>query len=534
MNASYSPGLDQDGAAGSQGVTEGRRAAQLFGALFILLGITAMIWLVIAVVRDPGIRAAVAGTPGQDGRPPSLIIAFLTQFGIVMPALVVGLGALAIRLGFWLRTQDVIAARWAQVVLGWLLVGSLVVVAFTGIGVLADTFAQDAGQAGLAQILPPLVAMLASILFAAALYWLNRNGQRVFYGREQLGSRETRLAWTLLIPTLAVFILVAARPVEQTFIRSLTDKRFAGTEVPHFVGLQNYQDLLGGRLDVVPCRPDEASGQCATSRDGSIRWASIGRDLLQEGYRTVWNVPLPFTSPPQSVAISGLDPDFLQSVGTTLLFTIISVSLELTIALFMALSVNSDYAGRGLMRAVMLIPWAIPTVVSARLWELMLKDTSAGIVNRILMDLHVIAEPQAWLSDLSLQLVTVILVDVWKTTPFMALLLLAGLQSISKDLYEAAEVDGATRVRQLWYITLPLLRPTIAVALVFRTLDSLRVFDLFNVLFGRQQLSMATYNYETLVNNQMDGYASAISIILFLLISVFAVIYVRLLNVETD
>ena len=92
----------------------------------------------------------------------------------------------------------------------------------------------------------------------------------------------------------------------------------------------------------------------------------------------------------------------------------------------------------------------------------------------------------------------------------------------------------ATRLRQLWFITLPLLRPTIAVALVFRTLDALRVFDLFNVLFGRQQLSMATYNYETLVNNQMDGYASAISIILFLLISVFAMIYVRMLNVETD
>jgi trehalose/maltose transport system permease protein len=271
-----------------------------------------------------------------------------------------------------------------------------------------------------------------------------------------------------------------------------------------------------------------------TGRDGAIRWQSIDRGLLQEGYRTVWNIPLPLSSPPQSLAISGLDPDFLRSVATTLLFTIISVSLELTLALFMALSVNSEYAGRGMMRAVMLIPWAIPTVVSARLWELMLKDTSAGIINRVLMDLQLIAEPRAWLSDVSLQLVTVILVDVWKTTPFMALLLLAGLQSIPSDLYEAAEVDGASRLQQLWSITLPLLRPTIAVALVFRTLDALRVFDLFNVLFGRRQLSMATYNYEMLVNNQMDGYASAISIILFLLISVFAVIYVRMLNVETE
>ena len=288
------------------------------------------------------------------------------------------------------------------------------------------------------------------------------------------------------------------------------------------------------RLDVVTCRVDEGTGACMTARDGSIRWASIDRPLLEEGYRTVWNLPLPGPGLPRSLAVSGLDPDFLKSIWTTLLFTIASVTLELSLALFMAMTVNSDFGGRGLMRAVMLIPWAIPTVVSARLWELMLKDTSAGIVNRMLMDVRFVDAPQAWLSAVTLQLPAAIAVDVWKTTPFMALLLLAGLQSIPRDLYEAAGVDGASRVRQFFAITLPLLRPTIAVALVFRTLDALRVFDLFNVLFGRQQLSMATYNYETLVNNQQDGYASAVSIILFFLISIFAVIYVRMLNVETD
>ena len=331
-----------------------------------------------------------------------------------------------------------------------------------------------------------------------------------------------------------MFVIVAARPLEQTFIRSLTDKRFASSDVPGFVGLENYQELLGLRLDIVPCREDETTGTCVTRPDGTLRWQSISREQLQEGYRTVWNVPLPSGTTPQSLAISGLDPDFLRSIMTTLLFTIFSVGFELILALFMALTVNSDFAGRGMMRAVMLIPWAIPTVISARLWELMLKDTSAGIVNRVLLDLQVISAPQAWLSAVTLQLPAAIMVDVWKTAPFMALLLLAGLQAIPKDLYEAAAVDGATRVRQFWSITLPLLRPMIAVALVFRTLDALRVFDLFNVLFGRQQLSMATYNYETLVNNQQDGYASAISIIIFLLISVFAIIYVRMLNVETE
>ncbi len=163
----------------------------------------------------------------------------------------------------------------------------------------------------------------------------------------------------------------------------------------------------------------------------------------------------------------------------------------------------------------------------------MLKDTSAGIFNKILLDLQMINAPQAWLSDPSLQLATAIIVDVWKTAPFMALLLLAGLQVIPSDLYEAADVDGANPIRKFFSITLPLLRPAIAIALIFRTLDALRVFDLFNVLFGRQQLSMATYNFETLVSNQQDGYASAISVIIFIFISIFAFMYVRVLNVES-
>jgi trehalose/maltose transport system permease protein len=298
--------------------------------------------------------------------------------------------------------------------------------------------------------------------------------------------------------------------------------------------LDNYQKLLGFHFDIVPCQWNEDTRACITSRDGSIRWEPIDRELMQVGYRNVWNFGLPFCDKPCALAVSGLDQDFLKSIGTTLVFTIISVSIELVLALFFALTVNSAFWGRGAMRAVMLIPWAIPTVISARVWALILKDTSAGILNRVLMDLGAIGLPQAWLSVASLQIPAAIMVDVWKTTPFMALLLLAGLQTISKDLYEASSVDGATTIQQFFKITLPLMRPTIAVALVFRTLDSLRVFDLFNVLFGRQQLSMATYNYEILVNNQQDGYASAISMIIFLLISAFAVLYVRLLKVETE
>lgn len=513
---------------------DGRLAAILYAVLFVLLGVAAIGWLVQAVASNPDIYIALNWTPVQGEQPPSVVMAFLTQIGITLPLLAAGLGLAAIWLGFRLLRRDIAAARWAQVALIWLAGGALFVALAGAIGMIAGQWLQPRTPFEPARLVQPLAALVLGLLLLAAWRWLRNNLERVFSGCESLGQRETRVAWNLLIPTLIVFVIVAARPLEQTFIRSLTDKRFASPAIPSFVGLQNYQDLLGLRVDVTGCRPDPATGGCATRPDGAIRWEPIDRSLMQEGYRTVWNVPLPRSDPPQSLAVSGTDPDFINSIGTTLIFVVFSVAFELLLALFIALTVNSSFRGRGMMRAVMLIPWAIPTVISARLWELMLKDTSAGIINRVLLDLGLITAPQAWLSALTLQLPAAIMVDVWKTAPFMALLLLAGLQSIPHDLYEAASVDGATVARRFWAITLPLLRPTIAVALVFRTLDALRVFDLFNVLFGRQKLSMATYNYEVLVNNRQDGYASAVSIIIFILISVFAFVYVRMLNVETD
>lgn len=509
----------------------GRIPAIILSSLFILVGAVVIVWFGLSVYYDAAIRLVVDWTPADGDQAPSLLLAFLVQFGIVLPILVIGLSLTSIWLGYQLRTRSLYIARWAYVALVWLTGAVVFLALYNGVGVLRDVLRADT-SANLAPLILPLVVAVPLVL---CVVWLNRNIERVFHGQEMLHARETRLAWNLLIPTLAVFVLVAARPLEQTFIRSLTDKRFAGQGVPAFVGLQNYQNLLGIRFDVVPCRLDDDTNGCVRRADGSLRWQSIDRDILQQGYRTVWNIQLPtIGGEVRSLAVSGQDSDFLRAIGTTLIFTIVSVSLELVIGLFIAMTVNSDFSGRGIMRAVMLVPWAIPTVISARLWQLMLKDTSAGIVNRVLMDIGLIDRPQAWLSDAALQLPMAIAVDVWKTAPFMALLLLAGLQTIPKELYEAADVDGASRVRQFFAITLPLLSPTIVVALVFRTLDALRVFDLFNVMFGRQQLTMATYNYEMLVNNQRDGYASAISIIIFVLISMFALVYVRMLSRETE
>lgn len=521
----------------SPGVKPSRISLHFFSSLFIVTGLAAIFWLVFSITQNQNILLALSGATGQSGKTASLIMAFLIDFGIVLPVLVIFLGTLFIVLGIKLRSRYIGHARWAQVALIWLTVGVGIAFLFNSIQLLAPILFPDPQKPAVidqGRIISLIFLLLIATFLVLCNRWLRRSINQHFQGREPLLSGEIRFAWNLLIPTLAVFIIVAARPLEQTFIRSLTDKRFAGQEVPNFVGLQNYQQLLGFRFDTVSCKVMEGKNGCATSPNGSIIWESIARDHLKAGYRTVWTIKLPFNEKPKALAISGVDKDFLRAIGTTLIFTLFSVSLELTIAMFMALTVNSDFKGRGLMRAVMLVPWAIPTVISAKLWDLMLKDTSAGIINRVLMDLKIFDAPQAWLSVSSLQMPSAILVDVWKTAPFMALLLLAGLQTIPDDLYEAAAVDGASRIQQFFSITLPILQPTIAVALVFRTLDALRVFDLFNVLFGRQQLSLATYNYEMLVNSQRDGYASAVSIIIFLLISVFAIIYIRLLNVESE
>ena len=187
------------------------------------------------------------------------------------------------------------------------------------------------------------------------------------------------------------------------------------------------------------------------------------------------------------------------------------------------------------MRAVMLVPWAIPTVVAAKMWQWMLDDVY-GVINDAGIRLHLISHSHAWISDPATSLASVSAVDIWKTTPFVALLLLAGLQVIPGDVYEAASVDGASKWQQFWRITLPLLRPAILVTLIFRTLDALRVFDVFNVFFGNRadMQTMATFDQSTIVGDGHVGYGSAVSVAIFLIIAVFVVIYVTFMRVTEE
>ncbi|WP_159942814.1 MULTISPECIES: carbohydrate ABC transporter permease [unclassified Nocardiopsis] len=215
------------------------------------------------------------------------------------------------------------------------------------------------------------------------------------------------------------------------------------------------------------------------------------------------------------------DSGFLNAVGNTLVFTAASVSLEFVIGMAFALIMHQAFVGRGLTRAVILIPWVIPTAVAAQVWRYMF-DRNPGFVNSVLgTDIN-------WLRDPSWAMVGIISADVWKTAPFVALLLLAGLQTIPRDYYEAAKVDGAGVLQRFWTITLPLLRPAIVVALLFRTVDALRMFD-FAYVFTGYSNSLATlsvYAQRYLVRDPDLGYANALSTVTFIIVMLVGLAFI--------
>ncbi len=220
------------------------------------------------------------------------------------------------------------------------------------------------------------------------------------------------------------------------------------------------------------------------------------------------------------------DPDWWRAVANTVVLTVTSVALETVLGLVIALTLDAHLPGRGVLRAAVLIPWAIPTVVSAQMWNWMYNDLY-GVVNAIFLKLHLIDAPRAWTANPSLALPAVIAVDVWKTTPFMTLLILAALQLVPGEIYEAARLDGVSKPKVFRRITLPLIRPALMVAIIFRTLDALRIFDLPYVLTGssRYTATMAVFARQQLVEFQDVGYGSAASTFLFLVVAAFTAIY---------
>lgn len=346
-----------------------------------------------------------------------------------------------------------------------------------------------------------------------------------------LSKNEQKLAYKLLLPTLIILFIIAFYPLGQVFYTSLTDKKLASSDEVHFVGLANYRELLGITIKELPPVLDKNTGKpVIDEKTKEVVYTRPIRVLPRSPRRFKELFQFSFFSKKYVIGVS--DEDFIRAVSDTVYFTVASVLLELILGIGIALVVNSKFKGKGVMRAIMLIPWAVITVVSARIWEAMLDPSRMGLFNMILNRMGLSGGHISWLTNETLQMPSMIAMDVWKTTPFMALLLLAGLQLIPRDLYEAAEVDGASKLRQFFAITLPLLKPSIAVALVFRTLDALRVFDIFQVVLAQKRYSMATYNYYQLIGNRNMGMSSAIGVIIFFLIFIFAVIYMRMLGVD--
>jgi multiple sugar transport system permease protein len=285
--------------------------------------------------------------------------------------------------------------------------------------------------------------------------------------RRSRGLSERRLAGLMVSPSLVLIALVAAYPIVYAIWLSLHEysvrvaglSRWAGP-----VGLRNYSTILWGDL----------SGE----------W---------------WN-----------------------AVGTTFVFTAFSVFFELVLGLAMALAMHSAFKGQGLLRTVVLVPWAVLTVVTAIMWRTIF-DPTLGFVNAVL------GTNTVWLGEQPQALVVMIIADVWKTAPFMALLILAGLQVIPGEIYEAAKVDGASMWQRFTKITLPLLMPAILVALIFRTLDALRIFDLPFVLTkgAHGTNTMSLESYQTFLANNIIGLGSAMAVVTFIIVMAVSFLYIR-------
>jgi trehalose/maltose transport system permease protein len=288
-----------------------------------------------------------------------------------------------------------------------------------------------------------------------------------------LQRRRVIWAWVFISPVLLALLAVALWPLVTTFMTSLTNASISGG-AGHFVGLSNFlQHTDSGWAGVL----------------ASHEW---------------WN-----------------------SVGNTALFTVVTVGSETVIGMLLALVLDANLRGSRPLRAAVLIPWAIPTVVSSEIWTWMLQQ-QGGILNTLMQQMHLISQPIDWLSNPALMLPAVMMVDIWKTTPFMALLILAGLQTIPRDVYEAARVDDVGPLKTFFRITLPLVWPAMLVAVIFRMLDALRVFDVIYVMTGAvpQTETMAVYIQNHLVSFGEIGYASAASVVMFLFMALLLAVII--------
>lgn len=296
-----------------------------------------------------------------------------------------------------------------------------------------------------------------------------------------LQQQRARAAFWFLAPMLLMLLCVAAWPLFRSIYFSFTNTTLSNLYGGQWIGFDNY----------------------------------LSRRVLSSG-RVLWRGTL-------------VDPAWWNAVWNTVRFSVVSVTIETTLGMLVALVLNAEFRGRGLVRAAILIPWAIPTIVSAKLWGWMFND-QYGIINDILLNMGLIEKKIAWTANIDTAMFAVLVVDVWKTTPFMALLCLAGLQMVPRDIYEAAKIDGIHPVRVFFRVTLPLVRPALLVAVIFRTLDALRIFDLIYVLTPNSAATktMSIISRENMIEFDKFAYGSAQSTLLFAIIAIFVALYIWL------
>jgi trehalose/maltose transport system permease protein len=305
--------------------------------------------------------------------------------------------------------------------------------------------------------------------------------------RSELMQQRVRAARWFLFPMMIALAVVAGWPLLRSIYFSFTDASLNDLYGAEWIGFDNYL-----RVQVL--------------QSGAVRY----RGLL-------------------------VDPAWWNAVWNTVRFAFWSVVWETVLGMIVALVLNAEFRGRGLVRAAILIPWAIPTIVSAKMWSWMLND-QFGILNDLGLRLGLLSQKVAWTATADTAMQAVLVVDIWKTTPFMALLILAGLQMIPKDIYEAAEIDGVHPIKQFFRITLPLVRPALMVAVIFRVLDALRIFDLIYVLTPNSEATktMSVLARENLFDFDNFAYGSAQSTLLFLIIALFTIVYIWLGKVNFD
>lgn len=291
------------------------------------------------------------------------------------------------------------------------------------------------------------------------------------------GTRENIIGYSLIAPAVILILLIGIVPIFNTFSYSLQNYVLSKPKDRGFVGLENYVYLL-----------------------------------TQDKY-------------------------FLISLWNTLRFAFFSVILQLVVGFIGAMLMHKATKGVTLVRAAVLIPWAIPGVIVAQMWSFMFND-QLGVLNQILMNLGIIQENITWLADSFWAFVAVVLTDTWKQFPFVALMLLAGLQTIPHELYESAEVDGAGKIRQFVSITLPNIKPILLVVLLFRTMGALRIFDIVYSMTGggpansTTTLLLQAYNY--FFKDLNYGKGSAMSTIIFIIIMIMSVIYIKVFRSDED